>query len=165
MIKYFSYMLLLLPLSLAAKTLPGELDKARKARAILDAWHADEPEVGERKLHVISWRPSDKPFPKDHRGRLQRILEHIQQFYATELKRNGMGHRSFNLDYDAKGKLVIHEAVGKGKYADYGRPDGDRIRKECLPVLIKGRNTGKQGNHPDFHKSGSMESNPQDLHS
>lgn len=135
MIKFFSYILLLLPISLAAKTLPGELDKARKARAILDAWHADEPEVGERKLHVISWRPSDKPFPKDHRGRLQRILEHIQQFYAEELKRNGLGHRSFNLDYDAKGKLVIHEVVGNGKYADYGRPDGDRIRKECVPVL------------------------------
>ena len=135
--KLIAFLLLLLPISLFGKNLPGELEKAKKARAILDAWHAEDPEPGDRKLHVISWRPTDKPYPKDHRTRLQRILEHIQQFYADELERNGMGRRSFNLDYDAKGKLIIHEAVGTGKYADYGRPDGSRIRNECVPVLKK----------------------------
>ena len=53
------------------------------------------------------------------------------------MHRNGLGKKSFNLDYDDNGKLVIHEVVGEGKYAEYGRPDGSRIRKECIPVLKK----------------------------
>ena len=142
--KLIPLLLAWLPFCLKANSLPGELEKAKAAKAILDGWHAEAPEPGDRKLHVVCWRPTDKPFGKDHRGRLQRILEHIQQFYAKEMHRNGMGRKSFNLDYDAKGKLIIHEVVGAGKYAEYGRPDGSRIRKECLPVLKK---AGIDANH------------------
>ena len=129
----------------SGKQLPGEAGKAKAARKILEAWQNEDPEPGERKLHVICWRPQDKPFAQGHKERIPRMLEHIQQFYANEMHRNGMGRRSFNLDYREDGKLVIHEAVGEGNYADYGRPDGDRIKKECLPVLQKaGIEAGKE---------------------
>ena len=128
-----------------ANLLPGEAEKANFARHILETWQNENPEPGERKLHVICWRPKDKPFAQGHRERIPRMLGHIQQFYANEMQRNGMGRKSFNLDYGEDGKMVIHEAVGEGKYADYGRPDGDRIKKECLPVLQKaGIDAGKE---------------------
>ncbi len=118
-----------------ANQLPGDAEKAKAAVQILDSWQKDHPEPGDRKLRVICWRPKDKPFSEGHKERIPRILEHIQQFFAEEMERNGMGRRSFNLDYGADGKMVIQEVVGEGKFADYGRPDGQRIRNECLPVL------------------------------
>lgn len=105
------------------------------ARAILDGWQAEAPEPGERLLHVIAWRTNDRDFPADQPERLDRIMTHIQAFYRREMERHGFGPRSIRLDRDSAGKLVVHEVVGEGAWADYDGPDGHRIRKECVPVM------------------------------
>ncbi len=119
---------------------PGASDAdISAARAVLDGWQADEPEPGERLLHVIAWRAADRDFPANHRERLDRILSHIQSFYRSELERHGLGPRSIQLARDAADRLVVHEVVGEGLWATYDVPDGRRIRDECAPVL---RNQG-----------------------
>ncbi|MFM1902232.1 MAG: hypothetical protein RLZZ440_132, partial [Planctomycetota bacterium] len=105
------------------------------ARAVLDGWQADDPEPGERLLHVIAWRAADRGFPANHRERLDRMLSHIQGFYRRELERHGFGPRSIRLARDAEDRLVVHEVVGEGPWAGYDVPDGRRIRDECGPVL------------------------------
>lgn len=105
------------------------------ALAILDDWHGQAPEPGERLLHVISWRASDRDFPADQRSRLDRIMTHIRDFYRREMERHGFGPRSIRLDRDAAGRLVVHEVVGEDRWADYDGPDGSRIRAECIPVM------------------------------
>ena len=105
------------------------------ARAILDRWQAEEPAAGERLLHVIAWRVNDRDFPARHHERLDRIMTHIQDFYRREMERHGFGPRSIRLARDAAGKLVVHEVVGEGGWADYDGPDGQRIRRECVPAL------------------------------
>ncbi|MDF1753279.1 MAG: NPCBM/NEW2 domain-containing protein [Verrucomicrobiales bacterium] len=105
------------------------------ARAILDAYHAENPESVERKLHIVCWRPQDRDFASGYRERIPRIMRHIQTFYADEMERLGFGLRTFQLDYDNEGYLVLHEAVGEGNFADYHKPDGERIKSECWPVL------------------------------
>ncbi len=102
---------------------------------ILDAWHADAAEPGDRRLHVICWRANDRSFAADHRARLDRILTHIQGFYGREMTRHGLGPRTIRLDRDDDARLVVHEVVGEGGVADYGVGDGGRIRDECRPVL------------------------------
>ncbi len=135
----FALVLLGLPLGLIASF--GWSDAARAdadvhaARAILDRWQAEAAEPGERLLHVIAWRTSDRGFPADQSARLDRIMTHIQDFYRREMERHGFGPTSIRLDRDAAGKLVVHEVVGEGAWADYDGPDGGRIRKECVPVL------------------------------
>jgi len=118
-----------------AATAGEDAGVAAAARNILDAYHADGPQPGSRRLHVICWRAKDRDFPADHRGRLDRILTHIQRFYRREMERLGLGPRSIQLVRDGRGRLVIHEVVGERGFADYGTPDGGRIRQECLPVL------------------------------
>lgn len=108
---------------------------AEAARAILDAWHADQPEPGERTLHIVAWRSRDRGFAPEHRARLQRIMEDIRDFYADEMERHGFGRRTIRLPYDPDGTFIVHEVTGEGRHADYGKEDGQRIRKECLPVL------------------------------
>jgi len=114
-----------------------EASNAAAARKILDAYHADNQEPGNRSLHVICWRPLDRPFAPDHRERLTRIMKHIQKFYADELERNGFGRRSIQLNYDDDKLLKIYHAVGSADFADYKKPEGERVRKDCWPVLKK----------------------------
>ena len=113
----------------------SDLEKAKAARSILESYHLEKPVPGERKLHIVCWRPADRDFPADQRDRIPRIMEHIRRFYESEMDRHGFGKLTFNLDRDKEGTLVIHEAIGKDNYQNYGRPDGNRIRKECIPVL------------------------------
>jgi hypothetical protein len=105
------------------------------ARQILDGWQGEASEPGERLLHVIAWRTNDREFPADQQARLDRIMTHIEDFYRREMERHGFGPRSIRLDRDADGKLVVHEVVGEGAWADYDGPDGARIRKECVPAM------------------------------
>ncbi len=118
-------------LTRAAEPVP----QAAAARAILDAWHAAAPVAADRRLHVIAWRTNDRPFPQAQRERLDRIMTHIQGFYRREMERHGFGPRTIRLDRDAAGALVVHEVTGAGGWAEYGGPDGGRIRAECVPVL------------------------------
>ena len=110
-------------------------DQEPSARRVLDGWHADAPEPGDRRLAVISWRTKDRDFAAGHRERLDRILTHIQDFYRAEMERHGLGPRTIRLDRDRDGGLVVHEVVGAGAFADYHGDDGGRIRDECRPVL------------------------------
>jgi hypothetical protein len=116
----------------AAPGMGGENDLARERLA---AYHAASQQPAERRLHLVCWRPQDRNFAAGHRDRLDRIMTDIQAFYAREMQRHGLGTRSIRLDRNAEGRLVIHEVVGHGRFADYGKSDGQRIRAECLPVL------------------------------
>jgi hypothetical protein len=51
------------------------------------------------------------------------------------MERHGLGTRTIRLDRDADGRLVVHEVVAPGTFADYEGRDGGRIRDECRPVL------------------------------
>ena len=113
----------------------SDAEVASEATRILDGYHGESPQFGARTLHVVCWRTKDRDFPAEQRVRLDRILTHIHDFYGREMERLGFGRRSIQLNRDERGRLVIHEVVGEGGFADYGTPDGGRIRKECLPVL------------------------------
>jgi len=112
-----------------------EREVVAAARLILDAYHAAGAKPGDRRLHVICWRPKDRGFPAGHRERLDRMLTHIADFYADEMERLGFGRRTIRLVRDDAGHMRLHEVVGEATFADYGKPDGNRIRRECLPVL------------------------------
>jgi hypothetical protein len=105
------------------------------ARQILESWESKGTPSRERVLHVIAWRCRDRDFPHNYRDRLQRIMLHIQNFYQKEMIRHGLGGRSFNLDVQPSGKMVIHEVVGHDNWRDYRKSDGKKIRDECAPIL------------------------------
>jgi hypothetical protein len=117
-----------------ASDLDDERRQVKEALKILDAWHQELPEPGERFLHLICWTPSDREFPADYQARLTRIMEHIQAFYASEMERYGMPDRTIRLRY--KGKQVrLHTVRGKHPTDHYAMESGSEIRTECLPVL------------------------------
>lgn len=106
----------------------------QQATSILDTYHGGNRNA-ERKLRVICWRPNDREYPADNTERLTRIMKHIQAFYADEMERLGFGRRSIALDLDNKDQLIIYHAVGSAPYADYKKPEGNRVKDDCWPVL------------------------------
>ncbi|MBT6919068.1 MAG: glycosyl hydrolase family 98 [Planctomycetaceae bacterium] len=110
----------------------SDIDAAGK---ILKAWQDKDEQYSKRLLHIVAWRCRDRDFPAGYRDRLQRTMLHIQDFYRNEMWRHGFGKRTFNLDTQSNGKLVIHEVVGANDWRDYQKSDGDKIKKECEPVL------------------------------
>ena len=123
-----------LPVQAIASDLVAEREQVKQALQILDAWHEDQPEPGERYLHLVCWTPSDREFPADYEARLTRIMEHIQAFYADQMDRYGMPDRTIRLRYDGK-QVLLHKAIGKHPTEHYGMESGSEIREECLPVL------------------------------
>lgn len=109
--------------------------KGPQARAILDAWHAEDPEPAERMLHMVLWTPADRDPAPRCRERLSAIMRDIQQYYAREMDRLGFGPRSIQLDEAEDGLLRIHVVRGDSPYADYDVQSGARIRRDSLPVL------------------------------
>lgn len=133
-----SALLFLVPIFSAVAAHASDLDDERRqvkeALKILDAWHQDQPEPGERFLHIVCWTPSDRELPADYQPRLTRIMEHIQAFYANEMERYGMPDRTIRLPYRDK-KLRLHIVRGKHATDHYAMESGSEIRDECLPVL------------------------------
>ena len=115
-----------------SQTLREDVEAAGR---ILELWESKGRLAEDRILHVIAWRCRDRDFPHNYRDRLQRIMLHIQDFYQKEMIRHGLGRRSFNLDIQPSGEMVIHEVVGHDNWRDYSKSDGKKIRDECAPIL------------------------------
>lgn len=123
----------------------SEADQVKAATKILDTWHNDQPERGDRFLHIVCWTPSDRELPADYQSRLTRMMEHIRDFYAREMERLGFGDRSFNLQYDGQKQLILHTVRGKHDTDHYVVQSGSEIRNECLPTLDQaGIDAGKE---------------------
>jgi hypothetical protein len=118
-----------------AEAPPPPAAQAAAARAILDDWHAEDPRAATRVLRIVAWRSADRPFPTDQAARLDRILTHIERFFAAEMARHGFGPRTIRPERDAAGRLVVHGVTGRDAWTDYGTRDGGRIREECRAPL------------------------------
>ena len=107
------------------------------ARAILDAWETQQPEKGDRFVHIVYWTPADREPAPLYRERLSKIFEDVRKFYAREMERNGFGPRTIKLVRENDGLCKIHVIRGKHPYSHYDVQSGSEIRKECLPELAK----------------------------
>jgi hypothetical protein len=64
--------------------------------------------------------PHSEPVPR-YEQRLTAVLEDLRSFYRDEMQRQGFGPKTFELERDANGKLVIHLVKGKQPDSGYAR--------------------------------------------
>jgi hypothetical protein len=132
----FAFLLFASPLLAQSLTPQQEIEgQVPKALAILNKWHADNPQPGDRRLHLVYWTPSDREPAPRYRERLSKIFLDVQKFYLNEMKRMGFGERTVKLHADSDGLLKIHLVKGTKPYAKYSGSSGSEIRRECLPTL------------------------------
>jgi len=118
--------------ALAATTLsePADVEHmVKKIRAYHDGATEERPV-----LRVIYFYPSDTEPLEGYRERAARILRDIQDFYRSEMKRNGFGEVVFPLEI-AEGRLRIHLVKGEQPANHYDYKSGQKIKQEIRRAL------------------------------
>jgi hypothetical protein len=109
------------------------------ARSLLDrilAYHSGSPKNG-RKLQVVYFYPSDREPPNDYKGRISRVMLNIQEFYRSQMIRNGFTENNEIPLQMSDGAVVIHPVKGKDVERNYSYGDGGRIYIEIKRALGK----------------------------
>ena len=66
-----------------------------------------------RTVRMIYFLPSDRSPQRDIDTKLDTLIGDVQQFYADEMQRHGLGGKTFTFETDATGKAVVHHVDGQ----------------------------------------------------
>ena len=97
-----------------------EAKQAALASKILAASNRQVAKASAR-LHVVYFTPSDREPEPRYRERLEAILEDIRAFYREGMAHAGFGPKTFDLDRDEQGKVIIHLVKGNDPESAYPR--------------------------------------------
>lgn len=133
-------------MTLRSDILPVPEEKqAALALSIIDAYHNPRPANSPKKLRIVYFTPSDREPAPEYEQRLGAIMEDIHDFYRDGMQRLGFGPRSFAMERDGSGRLIIRLVKGSEPDASFrtwpgkmgtGSPEGGAmVKDECLPVL------------------------------
>ena len=87
-------------------------------------------------VRTIYFQPTNAPAPTD---RIAELMLEVQDFYHAEMERNGYGAKTFRLETDTDGNVVVHTVKGRNNIAHYSATTAASIRQE-LPAELKNSN-------------------------
>ena len=64
-------------------------------------------------VHLIYFRPQDRPARPDRVAALRQLVKDTQQFYADEMERHGFGRKTFPVETDEAGEVLVHHIVSE----------------------------------------------------
>jgi len=82
--------------------------------ALAVAAHTDD---FDKNLLVVYFTPADREPIPGYVERVDRVMSDLQDFFRSEMQRNGFGPMTFPLERDAQGKLVVHVVKSEHTYA------------------------------------------------
>ena len=74
-------------------------------------------------VRVIYFIPNDRQPDPDMDTKLDTLIKEAQKFYADQMESHGFNRKTFRLETDASGEVVIHRV--KGKFNEGFRLDND----------------------------------------
>ncbi len=86
-------------------------------------------------LRIVYFVTQDRQPCRDHVERLTRVMREVQRFYREGMKAAGYGERTFGLETNAAGQLLLHEVRAREASAAYGRDAWDKVRGEVAEAL------------------------------
>ena len=75
-------------------------------------------------VRVIYFLPSDRQPQSDIDAKLDTLMKDSQQFYADQMESHGFNRKTFRLETDASGEVVIHHVKGKFNNVYYNQSPG-----------------------------------------
>jgi hypothetical protein len=88
-------------------------------------------------LRVVYFTPNDREPIPGYVERLDKVLEHIREFYRDGMAAAGYGERTFDLDRNEDGSLRVFIVRGEHPTEKYGRQSGWVVQQECRKSLAK----------------------------
>ena len=65
--------------------------------------------------------------------KLDKLIKDVQQFYADEMQRHGFGRKTFALETNPRGRVILHRVNGQFSQAYYQHQTEQRISAEITP--------------------------------
>ena len=87
-------------------------------------------------VQTIYFQPTNAPAPTD---RIAELMIKVQDLYRAEMERNGYDAKTFRLEKDNAGKVVVHTIEGQHNIAHYQATTSASILRE-LPAKFKNKN-------------------------
>ena len=85
-------------------------------------------------INTVYFQPADQPAPtKENIREVKSTMLKTQAFYSRELKKHGHAPKTFQLERDAAGLIVVH--IGKGKHNLRTYSNYSLIRNELPPEI------------------------------
>ncbi|MCG3125307.1 MAG: hypothetical protein CHACPFDD_00125 [Phycisphaerae bacterium] len=88
-------------------------------------------------VHVVYFTPADREPHPGYRERLDRIVTDVRSFYRAGMERNGFGPRTFPLQRDAGGRLIIHVVRSPRTYAPEDEIDLGEVRDQHVRNALR----------------------------
>ena len=101
---------------------------------VLKNWRNQIPSETGKKLRVVYFHPKDRKPLKNYAERWDGIMNDIQDFFRSEMKRLGYDQVSMGLERENK-MLKIHKVRGTKGDKSYNYKSGGEIRKEVFQAL------------------------------
>ena len=89
-------------------------------------------------VRVIYFRPTDAPAVAPV-AKIRNALERTQKFYADQMEKHKFGRKTFRLERDNRGEVVIHTVKGRHKAQHYFNDTRGTLDAE-LPANMKNKN-------------------------
>ena len=103
---------------------------ARTGRAYIDmqVLQSVNFSVGElRTVRVIYFLPNDRQPQSDIDTEIGRLIKDVQQSYAEVMENHGFGRKTFRLETDVDGKVVVHHVNGRFSDAYYHTDTSNKV--------------------------------------
>lgn len=124
-------------LSVNWKPLAEDCARAARSWKLFKEANKNTP-ASARKLRVVYVTFKDRPALPNYRERYDRIMKNVQAYYADQMQANGYPALTFDLELDAQGKVVVHDAYVDKNMEEVGiRSSGDVARDAARAVLAQ----------------------------
>jgi hypothetical protein len=79
----------------------------------------------------------DTPFAHDtdYRAKWDAALKLLQTFTADEMRRHGHGRKTFNLELDAQGQVIVHIVKARGNFAELQKMGGGETYEAAATAI------------------------------
>ena len=91
-------------------------------------------------VRIIYFVPSDRTPQKDIDTQLDKLIKEAQEFYADRMESHGFGRKTFRLETDATGKVVVHHVNGRFNDAYYQSPSTSVVWREINEQFDRSKN-------------------------
>ena len=81
-------------------------------------------------VQIIHFVPNDHTPQRDINAKLDTLMKEVQAFFADEMERHGFGRKTFALETDAAGEVVVHRVNGRKADAYYHKETRQKVTTE-----------------------------------
>ena len=89
-------------------------------------------------VKVIYFVPRDRAIQQDIPAKISTQIKQVQKLYADQLESHGFGRKTFDLETDAAGDVIVHQVIGQQNDAFYHADTLNKIYEETKAEFDKG---------------------------